>query len=72
MKKINRKDFSTTLDEDVVRKIKLKVINSNKFTAMNELIEFLVNNFIDHIDDDGNKINLKSSRKPRGNKNEKN
>ena len=48
-----RTKFTTTINKDVLKKLKMKTIESN-LKNVNQVIEALVNNFLDYLDEDGN------------------
>ena len=50
-----KKNRTYSLDEEVIKKLQLKKINSEM--KINEIIETLVNNFIDNLDERGEVIN---------------
>ncbi|MDR2940274.1 MAG: hypothetical protein LBV08_08155 [Clostridiales bacterium] len=50
--------FHTSLKESTLYALRIKVANSKKFKNINDLLDLLVNEFLDNVDEYGN-INLK-------------
>lgn len=62
--KISKKVFTTNLSDECLDMLKTKVYMSKKFRYYNEIIECLIENFLDRIDEHGNiipEVNNKNS-----------